>query len=130
MSVPVSISATGRSGKRSWKRAIDPALRNACRATMRSAVRPSHSVCTMTLHFSRSISDQRAAVRQLPLFAVRVPGVTMHTTGLAEPIGRLYEGEKLAEALRDARARTLALYGHLDLAGLRVPCIPIVNPPV
>jgi iron(II)-dependent oxidoreductase len=54
----------------------------------------------------------------------------MHTTGLAEPIGRLYEGEKLADALRDARARTLALYGHLDLAGLRVPCIPIVNPPV
>jgi iron(II)-dependent oxidoreductase len=54
----------------------------------------------------------------------------MHTTGLAEPIGRLYEGEKLADALRDARARTLALYGHLDLASLRVPCIPVVNPPV
>ena len=54
----------------------------------------------------------------------------MHTTGLAEPIGRLYEGETLAEALRDARARTLALYAHLDLARLRVPMIPIVNPPV
>ena len=54
----------------------------------------------------------------------------MHTTGLAEPIGRLYEGEALADALRDARARTLALYGHLDLAALTVPCIPIVNPPI
>jgi len=54
----------------------------------------------------------------------------MHTTGLAEPIGRLYEGEKLADALRDARKRTLTLYGHLDLIGLRVPCIPIVNPPI
>jgi iron(II)-dependent oxidoreductase len=84
----------------------------------------------MTLHLPRSISAQRAAVRQLPLFADRVPGVTMHTTGLAEPIGRLYEGEQLADALRDARVRTLALYGHLDLIGLRVPCIPIVNPPI
>ena len=54
----------------------------------------------------------------------------MHTTGLAEPIGRLYEGEMLADALRDARARTLAIYGHLDLANLVVPCIPIVNPPI
>ena len=69
-------------------------------------------------------------MRQFPLFAVRVPGVTMHTTGLAEPIGRLYEGIPLAEALRDARRRTLALYGHLDLGSLRVPCIPTVNPPL
>ena len=69
-------------------------------------------------------------MRQLPLFAVRVPGVTMHTTGLAEPIGRLYEGEKLADALRDARARTLALYAHLDLANIVPPCIPTVNPPI
>lgn len=54
----------------------------------------------------------------------------MHTTGLAEPIGRLYEGEALAHALRDARARTLALYGHLDLARVQFPFIPIVNPPL
>jgi iron(II)-dependent oxidoreductase len=54
----------------------------------------------------------------------------MHTTGLAkEPIGRLYEGD-LAGALRDARERTLAIYGHLDLATLAVPCIPIINPPL
>jgi iron(II)-dependent oxidoreductase len=54
----------------------------------------------------------------------------MHTTGLAkEPIGRLYEGG-LAGALRDARARSLAIYGHLDLTDLEVPCIPIVNPPL
>lgn len=76
------------------------------------------------------MSAHRAAVRQFPLFAARVPGVTMHTTGLAKPIGRLYEGASLAEALLDARRRTLALYGHLDLASLRVPCIPIVNPPL
>jgi iron(II)-dependent oxidoreductase len=70
-----------------------------------------------------------AAVRQLPLFAFFAYGVTMHTTGLAsEPIGRLYEADELAAALRDARARTLALYGHLDLETLRFPRIPIVNP--
>lgn len=54
----------------------------------------------------------------------------MHTTGLAETIGRLYEGDRLAHALRDARSRTLALYGHLDLASLRVPQLSLVNPPV
>jgi iron(II)-dependent oxidoreductase len=84
----------------------------------------------MTLHRLRSIPAQRAAVRQLPLFAVGVPGVTMHTTGLAEPIGRLYEGDRLAQALTDARARSRALYAHLDLAHLQVPCIPIINPPL
>ena len=105
------------------------ALRRACRAMSASAGAPSHCVCTITRNRSRSISAQRAAVRQLPLFAVLVPGVTMHTTGLeALPIGQLYEGSSLAAALSDARARTLALYGHLDLERLEVPCIPIVNP--
>ena len=53
----------------------------------------------------------------------------MHTTGLAsEPIGRLYEADELAAALRDARQRTLALYGHLDLEAQRFPLIPLVNP--
>ena len=53
----------------------------------------------------------------------------MQTTGLAsEPIGRLYEAEELAAALRDARQRTLALYGHLDLESRRFPVLPIVNP--
>src|SRR5258706_1108199 len=84
----------------------------------------------MTLHLPRSIPAQRAAVRQLPLFSLRVPGVTMKTTGLAEPIAQLYEGERLAEALVDARRRTIALYGHLDLDGLRVPRLTIVNPPL
>jgi gamma-glutamyl hercynylcysteine S-oxide synthase len=69
-------------------------------------------------------------VRQLPLFASFVPGVTMHTTGLAEPIDGLYEGARLADALVESRARTLAIYGHLDLGRLEVPCIPIVNPPL
>jgi iron(II)-dependent oxidoreductase len=55
----------------------------------------------------------------------------MHTTGLAaEPMSRLYEGERLAGALADARARTLAIYSHLDLPALRLPCVPIVNPPL
>ncbi|MGZ5582592.1 MAG: selenoneine synthase SenA [Usitatibacter sp.] len=42
----------------------------------------------------------------------------------------LYDGDRLAVALRDARSRTLALYSHLDLANLAVPCLPIVNPPL
>ena len=68
-------------------------------------------------------------MRQLPLFAVLVPGVTMHTTGLAaEPIGRLYQGDSLAEGLADARRRTLAIYGHLDLATFEAPLLPTVNP--
>ncbi|HXZ48257.1 MAG TPA: selenoneine synthase SenA [Usitatibacter sp.] len=53
----------------------------------------------------------------------------MQTTGLASrPIGELYEGERLAEALADARERTLGAYAHLDLARLEFPCIAIVNP--
>jgi iron(II)-dependent oxidoreductase len=77
------------------------------------------------------MAAHRTAVRQLPLFALLVPGVTMQTTGLAsEPIGGLYEGERLAVALEDARRRTLGIYGHLDLARLEVPCIPVVNPPL
>jgi ergothioneine biosynthesis protein EgtB len=55
----------------------------------------------------------------------------MHTTGLAaEPMSRLYEGDRLASALSDARRRTLGIYAHLDLAALEVPCVPIVNPPL
>lgn len=77
------------------------------------------------------MSAQRAAVRQLPLFAFRLPGVTMQTTGLArETMGGLYEGGRLGEALGDARRRTLAIYAHLDLESLRVPQIALVNPPL
>ena len=55
----------------------------------------------------------------------------MHTTGLAaEPMGGLYEARSLSLALRDARRRTLEIYGHLDLPRVRVPCLPIVNPPL
>jgi gamma-glutamyl hercynylcysteine S-oxide synthase len=71
------------------------------------------------------------AVRQLPLFALFVPGVTMQTTGLVpETIRGLYEGERLDHALVDSRARTLAIYGHLDLDALKVERIPIVNLPL
>ena len=45
-------------------------------------------------------------------------------------MGQLYEGDGLAGQLSDARRRTLAIYAHLDLAALQVPCIPIVNPPL
>jgi iron(II)-dependent oxidoreductase len=63
------------------------------------------------------------------LFALFVPGVTMQTTGLAsEAIDGLYEGERLAHALADARRRTLAIYAHLDPAR-PVPLLAIVNPP-
>jgi iron(II)-dependent oxidoreductase len=48
----------------------------------------------------------------------------------AEPIGRLYEGDSLAEGFADSRGRSLAIYGHLDLHSLEVPCLPIVNPPL
>ena len=41
----------------------------------------------------------------------------------------LYEGEGLAEALREARARTLATYADLDWEALP-PCIASVNPPL
>ena len=55
----------------------------------------------------------------------------MHTTdSTVEPIGGLYEGVDLGRALEDARARTLALYGHLDLATLEVPLLGSVNPPL
>ena len=55
----------------------------------------------------------------------------MHTTGLAaEPISGLYEGDRLGVALDEARARTLAIYSHLDLACLEVPRLAIVNPPL
>ena len=79
-----------------------------------------------------SIRAHRSAVRQLPLFAAFVPGVTMHTSGFIDstPMTGLYERDHLAVALRDARERTLALYGHLDLESLVVPRIPIVNPPL
>src|SRR5512142_1755548 len=112
------------------KRAMDSALRRACSAMSASHGSPSHAVCTMGRSRSRSMAAHRAAVRQLPLFALLVPGVTMQTTGLAsEAIGGLYEGERLAIALEDARRRSIAIYAHLDLARLEVPCIPIVNPP-
>lgn len=55
----------------------------------------------------------------------------MHTTGLAdETIVRLYEGDRLAQGLREARAHTLAIYAHLDLEKVRFPQIPIVNPAI
>ena len=80
---------------------------------------------------SRSSPDHRTAVRQFPLLASLVPGVTMQTRGLAgAAMARLYEGRQLADALVDARTRTLAIYAHLDLAALEVPRIPIVNPPL
>jgi iron(II)-dependent oxidoreductase len=63
------------------------------------------------------------------LFAFRVAGVTMQIEGLARAaMPGLYEGDRLAIGLRDARERTRALYGHLDLERIEFPCIAIVNP--
>jgi iron(II)-dependent oxidoreductase len=45
-------------------------------------------------------------------------------------MSELYEADRLASALNDARRRTLSIYAHLDLAELRVPYLPIINPPV
>src|SRR6185312_15923413 len=98
---------------------MDSALRRAWRAIIASASSPCQAVCTMGRKRSRNISAHRTAVRQLPLFALLVPGVTMQTTGLAsEAIGGLYEGDLEAD-LREARRRTLAIYAHLDLARLK-----------
>jgi iron(II)-dependent oxidoreductase len=72
--------------------------------------------------------DHRHAVRQLPLFAWGVPGVTMMIR--PSTMSELYEADQLAGALGDARRRTLSYYAHLDLAALRVPMLGIVNPPV
>src|SRR6476469_4295380 len=106
-----------RSGYASAKRSMEPALRRACSATRTSAAVPFHQVCTMTSQRSRSSSAHRAAVRQLPLFALGVPGVTMQTTSRSTDMRGLYGGgdDALGEALVDARNRTLALYGHLDV---------------
>src|SRR5882724_11717876 len=45
-------------------------------------------------------------------------------------MSELYEVNRLAYALNDARRRTLSYYAHLDLAALRVPYLAIINPPV
>ena len=45
-------------------------------------------------------------------------------------MARLYEDDSIAAALADARRRSLAIYGHLDLDRVEVPCLPIVNPPL
>jgi len=45
-------------------------------------------------------------------------------------MSELYEADRLAGALHDARRRTLAFYAHLDLERLRVPYLAIVNPPL
>ena len=83
----------------------------------------------MTSQRSRSSSDHRAAVRQLPLFAAGVPGVTMQTTSRSvEPMGGLYKADAVAAALIDARQRTLELYGHLGEGELAIPPRATVNP--
>src|SRR6476469_3107075 len=75
------------------------------------------------------MAAQRNAVRQLPLLASRVPGVTMQTLDLERAaIGGLYEARDLVAALRDARRRTLAIYAGLDPDRDRFPMLAIVNP--
>ena len=45
-------------------------------------------------------------------------------------MSELYEASRLADALQEARRRTLSFYAHLDLATLRVPYLATINPPV
>jgi iron(II)-dependent oxidoreductase len=45
-------------------------------------------------------------------------------------MSELYEADRLASALNDARRRTLAFYAHLDLAQLQVPYLATINPPL
>src|SRR6476646_4684824 len=119
----------GASGRAARNAAMDGALRRACKASSASTGSPCHSLCRMTLQDPCSMEAQRAAVRQLPLFARRVPGVTMRTIDRERAtIARLYESTDLTPALRDARARTLAIYAGLDLDAVRFPRLPIVNP--
>src|SRR5687767_9438649 len=45
-------------------------------------------------------------------------------------MSELYEADRLASALHDARRRTLSFYAHLDLERLRVPYLETINPPL
>src|SRR5512132_3300816 len=119
----------GAAPRYSRNAAMLAALRLACSAINASAGSPRHSVCRMTRYVPFNMAAQREAVRQLPLLASRVPGVTMQTLDLERAaIGGLYEAPKLVAALRDARARTLAIYAGLDPDRDRFPMIAIVNP--
>ncbi len=96
-----------------------------------SALSPDHSVCTIGLATPARNPAQRRAVRQLPLLASRVPGVTMNATGFArEDLSMLNGIDELAEALRESREYTLSMYGHLEGDQWQVPLLEIVNPPI
>jgi gamma-glutamyl hercynylcysteine S-oxide synthase len=71
------------------------------------------------------------AVLQFPLFALRVPGVTMRTRGRAgETMRELNGSGSLVEALRDAREYTLALCAHDDAGSRDFPYLESINPPL
>ena len=83
----------------------------------------------MTLHHPSSRDFHRTAVRQLPLLAAGVPGVTMQTTNFERArISGLYEPKAIAAALREARERTLRCYSGFDLDATVFPMLPMVNP--
>src|SRR5512139_3794206 len=92
---------------------------------------PFHSLCTIGFAIPARNCAQRRAVRQLPLLAARVPGVTMNATGqVREDLPMLNGIDELARALRESREYTLSIYGHLEGGQWEVPLLEIVNPPV
>ncbi len=110
---------------------MEAALRLACRAIATSAGSPFHALCTIGFATPARKSAQRRAVRQLPLLASRVPGVTMNATGLArDELPMLNEIDALADALRESREYTLSMYGHLRDDDWNVPLLEVVNPPI
>ena len=98
------------------RRSIESALRRACRAMATSAGSPFHSLCTIGFATPARNPAQRRAVRQLPLLASRVPGVTMNATGAdREDLAMLNDIDALAQAPcgRAASIRS-SMYGHLE----------------
>ena len=94
-----------------------------------SAGSPSQWVCTIGRATVSISFAQRCAVRQLPLLAARVPGVTMRTTGRRDfrsPM--LTDVDALADALRESREYTFSLVDHLADSQWKVPRWEIVNP--
>src|SRR5258706_7513862 len=132
MSVPASPTISGRAGWRARNRAIAAALRQACRAIIRSAGASSYSIATVTRWPSaRSTCAQRAAVVRLPPLDCRFAGVIsvirMAATIEIPEVQRV-PAAWLADIVRDARATTLAFVRDLDAGQLMGTQLDIVNP--
>src|SRR5712691_4752347 len=123
---------SGRSGKRSRKRRMLSALRQACSAIIRSAGVPRYRVATWTRWpRPRRIRAQRVVVVLLPDRDVERTGVirTIFMNGVL--IERPTSGataRDLAVQLAEVRARTRRLAETLSTEPLMGPMLPVVNP--